>query len=333
MNPTELEAAIFNTPDAAEALALDVYRLQYSRNAVYRKWCDLLNRAPAVVKSKDHIPYLPIELFKSHRLDWDLGCPENEHHESLIFRSSGTTGQKTSEHVVRKPSLYHTSFTNGFEHFYGPVNGMRILALLPGYLERRDSSLVYMVQRLMEQSGHPDNGFFLSEVDQLCALLQKKMNVPTLLIGVSFALLDLAESHPMPLHNTLVMETGGMKGRRREPTREELHSTLKGAFAVQEIHSEYGMTELLSQAYAKKEGRFNTPPWMALHIRDANDPMALVDEGRTGGINVVDLANLYSCSFIATSDLGRRLPDGSIEILGRMDYSDMRGCNLMVSNI
>ena len=227
--------------------------------------------------------------------------------------------------------MYRTSFMTCFEQFYGPPSAYRILALLPGYLERADSSLVYMVRALMEASAHPDNGFYLNEFEALNALLQKPCDRHTLLIGVSFALLDFAERHPAHLPHTTIMETGGMKGRREEITRGELHQLLQAAFGLDGIHSEYGMTELLSQAYAKKEGRFHCPPWMRIGIRELNDPLSPAEEGRSGAINVTDLANMYSCSFIATSDLGRRAVDGSFEVLGRVDYSDTRGCNLMVA--
>jgi phenylacetate-coenzyme A ligase PaaK-like adenylate-forming protein len=248
----------------------------------------------------------------------------------LIFTSSGTTGTEVSRHYVQSPGLYEASFLKAFAHFYGLPSDYRIFALLPSYLERGGSSLVYMAERLIRESGHPESGFFLDDLKTLRALLQTPHNKKTLLIGVSYALLDLAEMGAMPLQDTTVMETGGMKGRRKEMTRAELHGHLAEGFGAVQIHSEYGMTELLSQAYAKKDGQFETPPWMKLLIRDVNDPLNLAIEGRTGGVNVVDLANLHSCSFIATSDLGRGLTNGKTEILGRFDYSDMRGCNLMV---
>lgn len=250
----------------------------------------------------------------------------------IIFTSSGTTGAKTSQHVVTDISLYEKSFLKAFEHFYGPVSHYCILALLPAYLEREGSSLVYMVDSLITKSRHSNSGFYLNNLDDLkkqLMLLQKK-GQKTLLIGVSFALLDLAETMRFPLKNTIVMETGGMKGRRREMIRSELHQILKNAFGVEQIHSEYGMTELLSQGYSKGHGIFNCPPWMKVLIRDTEDPLSIQKSGKNGGINIIDLANLNSCPFIATQDLGKVHPNGSFEVLGRFDHSDIRGCNLMV---
>ncbi|MCA1752338.1 MAG: acyl transferase [Flavobacteriales bacterium] len=323
-----LEDLIFQTENPVERYALDVFAFQYRENAVYREFCDHLGRTPGAVKSVRHIPFLPVELFKTHRVS---AFPAKK--APLTFRSSGTTGQIPSQHHVQVPALYEKAYREGFHRFYGDPKDYRILALLPGYLERSDSSLVHMVAGLIADSGHPDGGFFLDDIDRLRALLQKPESRTTLLIGVSFALLDLAESTPLSLQNTVVMETGGMKGRRREITRAELHERLKSGLGVDTVHSEYGMTELLSQAYAKNAGRFATPPWMQLQIRDVNDPLSPSPEGRSGAINVVDLANLYSCSFIATSDLGRTLADGTVEVLGRTDFSDVRGCNLMVSDL
>jgi len=305
---------------------LQIFQYQYSGNPVYRKFCDLLRRTPQVVKSVEDIPFLPIEIFKTHTVV--TGQPPTS--STLTFRSSGTTGANESKHFVMDPNLYETSFLTGFTRFYGPPSDYRILALLPSYIERGDSSLVYMAERLIRESGDPSSGFFLNDLDALREVLNAPTPHKTLLIGVSYALLDLVEAGPLNLKNTTVMETGGMKGRRRELTRTELHVILQEGLGLTEIHSEYGMTELLSQAYAKKDGHFETPPWMKLLIRDANDPLSPSVEGRSGGINVIDLANIHSCSFVATSDLGRALPDGKVEVLGRFDYSDMRGCNLLV---
>lgn len=323
-----LEDLIFKTPDAAVRYALDVFAFQYRANPVYREFCDHLGRNPVTVTTTSHIPFLPVELFKTHRI---TAFPEKK--TPLTFRSSGTTGQIPSQHHVQKPALYEKAYREGFRRLYGDPKDYRILALLPGYLERSDSSLVHMVAGLIADSDHPEGGFFLDDIDRLHSLLQKHEARSTLLIGVSFALLDLAESETVKLQNTIVMETGGMKGRRREITRAELHDRLKAGLGVEAVHSEYGMTELLSQAYAKNAGRFEAPPWMQLQIRDVNDPLSPTPIGRSGAINVIDLANLYSCSFIATSDLGRALPDGTIEVLGRTDFSDVRGCNLMVSDL
>jgi hypothetical protein len=227
--------------------------------------------------------------------------------------------------------IYEQSFLNGFTSFYGPVDEYCILALLPSYLEREGSSLVYMVNELVSRSKHPDSGFYLYNLEELHQKLTilEKNQIKTMLIGVSFALLDLAEQAPIPLKNTIIMETGGMKGRRKELIREELHDMLKSAFQVAEIHSEYGMTELLSQAYSQGDGVFRTPPWMKIITRDTEDPLSLQSHGKTGGINIIDLANVYSCSFIATQDLGKTHSNGSFEVLGRFDHSDIRGCNLM----
>jgi hypothetical protein len=249
-----------------------------------------------------------------------------------VFSSSGTTGQITSKHYIADIQLYEQSYTKGFHHFYGDVGQYCILALLPSYIERSGSSLIYMVNDLIEKSKHPQSGFYLNEIDSLIdtltALDAKGKKV--LLIGVSFALLDLVEKYQLQLKNTIVMETGGMKGRRKELIRKELHEHLMKGFGVETIHSEYGMTELLSQAYSNGNGIFKTPPWMKFMIRDTEDPLSFLPFGKTGGINVIDLANINSCSFIATQDLGKKYEDESFEILGRFDHSDVRGCNLMV---
>lgn len=310
--------------DEFNGLTLEIFSFQYYNNVVYRQFCDLLGANPENVKRVDQIPFLPIELFKSHLIlsgNWEA---------EVTFESSGTTGSATSKHHLLSTAIYEESFSKAFRLFYGDPSTYRILALLPNYLERSGSSLVYMVHKLVSESRHAESGFFLDDIATLRNLLQKESDKKTLLIGVSFALLDLVDDGKMHLKNTVVMETGGMKGRRKELTRNELHTILKSGFGVDAIHSEYGMTELLSQAYASANGEFDCPPWMQLHIRDTNDPFSAAPPGRTGGLNVIDLANLYSCSFIATSDLGRQLENGKVEILGRFDYSDMRGCNLMV---
>ena len=305
--------------------SLEVFRFQAKFNAVYGKFLEHLRVEPNRISKVDDIPFLPIELFKSHK----IVVGEN-HPNTLVFSSSGTSGMTPSKHFVAKPDLYHKSFLKAFERFYGSPEDYRILALLPSYLEREGSSLIYMVNSLIEKSKHRASGFFLDNRNKLRKLLSEPTDRKTLLIGVSFALLDLVEEEPIDLKNTIVMETGGMKGRRKEITRKELHRTLCKGFGVEAIHSEYGMTELLSQAYSKGHAHFRCPPWMKILIRDAQDPFSKVSNGKSGGINVIDLANLYSCSFIATSDLGKLHQDGTFEVLGRMDYSDMRGCNLMV---
>lgn len=310
--------------DEFNGVALEIFRFQVKHCPVYRFFCELLDIKPEEITDIKKIPFLPIELFKTRRILSANGVPE------LTFNSSGTTGSTPSLHYVLKKSLYEKSFLNGFQKFYGAPNEYRVLALLPSYLERSGSSLVYMVDRLIRDSESDDSGFFLNDRSALRQKLLAPTSKKTLLIGVSFALLDLVGDGALELKNTIVMETGGMKGRRKELTRKELHSELKAGLGVDAIHSEYGMTELLSQAYAKADGLFECPPWMQLQIRDLNDPLSSSENGKTGGINVIDLANLYSCSFIATSDLGRENADGKVEILGRFDYSDMRGCNLMV---
>jgi len=321
-----LKKRIFNISRTEEfnALALEIFAFQYKFNSVYRQFCDYLKINRQDITQVHEIPFLPIELFKTHRILSGNGQVET------VFESSGTTGSTPSRHHLLDSQLYEDSFSKAFRLFYGNVEEYRILALLPNYLERTGSSLVYMVNRLIQESKHPQSGFFLDNRNTLRELLLNGNAEKTLLIGVSFALLDMVEDGEMNLQNTIVMETGGMKGRRRELTRKELHSILKSGFGVNTIHSEYGMTELLSQAYASANGAFECPPWMRLVVRDMNDPLSLASPGKTGGLNVIDLANLYSCSFIATSDLGRETDTGKMEILGRFDYSDMRGCNLMV---
>ncbi len=327
--PESLEARIFADPDAAETLALEVFRRQYKANPVYREFSDRLGRDLSRVRRTEEIPFLPVEFFKTHRV---ASFPENRE-APILFRSSGTTARERSQHLVHSPEVCERSFLESFRRVYGHPDGYRILALLPGYSERGDASLVHMVHGLMKASGHPEAGFFLDDRDRLRTLLSAPCERTTLLIGVSFALLDLAEAAPLQVKNTVVMETGGMKGRRREITRAELHRRLAAGFGTEQIHSEYGMTELLSQAYAPFGGRFKAPPWMKISLRDINDPLSPAPEGRTGAVNITDLANLYSCSFIATDDLGRLHSDGSFEILGRTDFSDIRGCNLMVSDL
>ncbi|MBT8257867.1 MAG: acyl transferase, partial [Bacteroidia bacterium] len=280
---------------------------------------------PSEIRSIDKIPFLPIQFFKTHMV---LSSKETIEVE---FKSSGTSGQERSTHYVTDLELYKKSFVNGFKHFYGPINDFAILALLPSYLERQGSSLVYMVDHMISLSTHAESGFFLNDIDKLATVLNEldKNGKRVLLLGVSFALLDLVEKHQFNLKNTIIMETGGMKGRRQELIREDLHKILKSGFDVENIHSEYGMTELLSQAYSKGKGRFQTPPWMKVLTRDSEDPFYILPAGSSGGINIIDLANLHSCAFIATQDLGKIYPDGSFEVLGRFDHSDIRGCNLM----
>lgn len=319
---------IFSVSNEAEFrdLALKVFAHQYHNNKVYRQFCDLLKRNPGKIKELEEIPFLPIEFFKSHRLISSKSEPE------IVFTSSGTTGKQTSKHYVTDLSLYEKSFFQAFKNVYGNPEDLVILALLPSYLERSGSSLIYMVNALINKSQHPESGFYLNNLDELKHTLEntEKAGKKTLLIGVSFALLDLVERHRFNLKHTTVMETGGMKGRRKEMIRTELHKILCEGFGVANIHSEYGMTELLSQAYSTGEGIFECPLWMKILIRDSEDALSFLPEQKTGGINVIDLANFNSCSFIATQDLGRNTEAGKTEILGRFDNSDIRGCNLLI---
>ena len=307
-------------------LALRIFNYQFENNSVYRSFCDLLYKHPSDVKSIEEIPFLPIQFFKSHQVISSTESPK------ITFSSSGTTGSITSKHIVTDLELYESSFRKAFELFYGDISSYTVLALLPSYLEREGSSLIYMVNDLIQKSNNPESGFYLNNLadlsEKLTALDASGQKV--LLIGVSFALLDLVESEKFNLQNTVIMETGGMKGRRKEVTRKELHQTLTEGFGVDLIHSEYGMTELLSQGYSKGNGIFETPPWMKILIRDTEDPFTILGAEKTGGLNVIDLANINSCSFIATQDLGKVYSDHSFEILGRFDHSDIRGCNLMV---
>ncbi len=315
-----------STPAEFDALALETFRFQHKNNKIYRQFCDLLQINASEVEEVSKIPFLPIEFFKTHKI------LSTEKAAEITFSSSGTTGFQTSKHYVSDLSVYEESFRKGFEHFYGNIEDYAVLALLPSYLEREGSSLIYMVDDLIKNSNNPHSGFYLHELDELKEKLEllDREGQKVLLIGVSFALLDLVEKHSFELTNTIVMETGGMKGRRKEMIRAELHELLKKGFGVPFIHSEYGMTELLSQAYSSKNGIFECPPWMKLLIRDPEDALTLLPTGKSGGINVIDLANVNSCSFIATQDLGKDLGNGKTEILGRFDNSDIRGCNLLV---
>ncbi len=309
-----------------DKIALKAFRFQYENNLVYREFCDFLKTDVQKVKSIEQIPFLPIQFFKSHSV------VSTTNPIQTTFTSSGTTGMITSKHLVTDVSIYEESYRKGFSQFYGNIEDYAILALLPSYLEREGSSLIHMVDDLIQLSNHPESGFYLHNYDELIAKLiqldQTGQNV--ILIGVTYALLDLVEKHSFQLENTIIMETGGMKGKRKEMIREELHQKLCNGFGVNTIHSEYGMTELLSQAYSLGEGIFECPSWMQILVRDTEDALSYVREGKTGGINVIDLANINSCSFIATQDLGKKYANGSFEVLGRFDHSDIRGCNLMV---
>ncbi|WP_339839849.1 acyl transferase [uncultured Flavobacterium sp.] len=309
-----------------EKIALKIFRFQFDNNLVYQEFCNLLNKNKENVKSLTEIPFLPIQFFKSHEV---ISSTEPI---QATFTSSGTTAMQTSKHLVTDISLYEESYRNAFSEFYGNIEDYCVLALLPSYLEREGSSLIHMVDDLIQSSNHEDSGFYLNNYDELIAKLIELDNSGqnVLLIGVTYALLDLIELHKFQLKNTIIMETGGMKGKRKEMIREELHEILCQGFGVPVIHSEYGMTELLSQAYSLGNGIFECPNWMQILIRDTEDALSYVNEGKTGGINVIDLANINSCSFIATQDLGKKYPNHSFEVLGRFDNSDIRGCNLMV---
>lgn len=315
-----------NTSTEFESLALEVFQYQYHNNKVYNEFCSHLGKLPRKVHQLEDIPFLPIEFFKSKKV-----ITGNSDHK-IVFSSSGTTGSITSKHFVTSIDIYQQSYLKGFSKFYGDIENYCILALLPSYLERQGSSLIYMADDLIKKSNHPDSGFYLDELSSLHSKLLQldKAGQKTLLIGVSFALLDFVEKYPLKLKNSIIMETGGMKGKRKEMIRTELHELLSKGFGVKRIHSEYGMTELLSQAYSQGDGIFHAPPWMKILIRDTEDPLSLQKSGKTGGLNVIDLANAYSCSFIASQDLAKCNSDGSFEILGRFDNSDIRGCNLMV---
>lgn len=312
-----------DSPEAFRMAAISTFEYQYNTVPIYRQFCDALKRNPSSIRQIEDIPFIPISFFKSHKI---LATFQKQ---QAIFTSSGTTGPQTSKHYVADLSLYERSFVTGFESVFGNLEEITILALLPSYFEQENSSLLYMVNELIKRNPH--SGFYLNNHKSLVSKLEalEKAGQQTLLIGVSYALLDLVETRKFNLNHTMIMETGGMKGRRKELVREELHEILKKGFGVSKIHSEYGMTELLSQAYSIGDGIFNCPPWMKIYTRDTEDALSFV-QGKTGGINVIDLANYYSCSFIATQDLGKTHPNGSFEILGRFDNSDIRGCNLMV---
>jgi hypothetical protein len=325
---------IFSTePGLFNQTALDVFAYQYNENAVYRRWCDLILPAQhpkneaglPVLEHYTSIPAMPIGFFKSETVQTGNYDP------ALFFESSGTTATVQSKHHIKDESVYQQSFLTAFEAVYGPVNNWCIIGLLPAYLERPHSSLVYMVEHLIKASNHVQSGFYLYDHEALAQTLKANEAVgqKTLLIGVTFALLDFAQNFPMPLYFTTILETGGMKGRRKELTRQEVHAELIDAFQVPTIHGEYGMTELLSQAYATGNGLYKCPPWMRVLVSEEEDPLTIKTSGR-GSLQVIDLANIHSCAFIATEDVGAVYEDGSFEVFGRMDHSALRGCSLMV---
>lgn len=306
--------------------ALAVFQHQAEHTLIYKQYLQILGVEPKNVDHYSKIPFMPIQFFKSQDII-NAGLDTE-----VVFSSSGTTGMITSKHLVADASLYERSFRLAFNQFYGDVKDLPIVALLPSYLERSGSSLIYMVDDLIKHSEQEESNYFLYNHQELFEVLQKlkEKGTKTVLFGVTYALLDFVEQYCIDFPDLIIMETGGMKGKRKEMIREELHAILKAGFGVPAIHSEYGMTELLSQGYSDGEGLFKTPNWMKILIRDTNDPLTLLDNKKTGAINVIDLANYYSCSFIATQDLGKFHQDGSFEILGRFDNSDIRGCNLLV---
>ena len=329
MDFTAFKHSIFNlqSPSEFNEIALSLFRYQYKNNKIYSRFVDALGVSESKVYHPEQIPFLPVSFFKTHKI------VTGDFAEELVFESSGTTGMETSKHYVFDAGLYQQSFTRGLELFYGDLSQYAVFALLPSYLERKNSSLVYMVEKILQQSNQRVGGFFLNELgalkQQLIEAQQRGLKI--MLFGVTFALLDMAENFPVEIPDAVIIETGGMKGRRKELTRMELHEKLCKAFGVEKIHSEYGMTELLSQAWSKGDGIFKCPPWMKIMIADTNDPLSYLETGRTGGINIIDLANFHSCSFIATQDLGRVFDDGTFEVLGRFDNSDIRGCSLLVT--
>jgi len=324
-NLKELIDEIFNaTPSTFEKVALKVFAHQYQNCEIYHAYCDLIGKTKVNVTSLSSIPFLPISFFKTHEV-------RDSSTFDTIFTSSGTTGNQTSKHFITDLKIYEKSFISTFETFYGPINQYTYFALLPSYLEREGSSLIYMVNYLI-QNGNPSSGFYLNNQDELIANLKHSISMgeKVILFGVSFALLDLAEQFNFDFSSITIIETGGMKGRKKEMIRSELHQILTKQLNCQNIHSEYGMTELLSQAYSLGNERFNCPSWMRVLIRSLNDPFEYEKEGKTGGVNVIDLANIHSCSFIETQDLGKSFNNGQFEILGRFDLSDVRGCNLLI---
>lgn len=322
-----LPGNIFKSEFDFNTTALEIFRLQSRENIVYKNYLAHLKIDPLSVSRVEQIPFLPIRFFKSQQV-----ITGNKNPEATVFTSSGTTGSITSSHYVNEVSVYEQSFLKAFEKFYGNIEEYCLIALLPSYLERGASSLVYMCDKLIAKSNNPQSGFYLNEYKKLSEVLKtlEEKKQKTILIGVTYALLDFAELFPIPLQHTIIMETGGMKGKRKEMLKSEMQEVLKNAFSLDVIHSEYGMTELLSQAYSKGNEIYNCPSWMKVFIRDTNDPLSVHSSQNSGGLNIIDLANIHSCAFIATQDLGRVHGDGSFEVLGRFDDAEIRGCNLMV---
>lgn len=321
--------SIFNiqSPSEFNEIALSLFRYQYKNNKIYKSFVDALGVSESKVYHPEQIPFLPVSFFKTHKII------TGDFTEEVVFESSGTTGMEASKHYVVDADLYQQSFINGLNLFYGDLSQYSVFALLPSYLERGNSSLVYMVEKIMLQSNRRMGGFFLNDLKALQQQLleAQRQGLKIMFFGVTFALLDMAENFPVSIPKAIIFETGGMKGRRKELTRMELHEQLCKGFGVDKIHSEYGMTELLSQAWSDGDGIFRCPPWMKIMIADTNDPLSYLETGHTGGINIIDLANFHSCSFIATQDLGRVFDDGTFEVLGRFDNSDIRGCSLLTT--
>ena len=317
---------LFNISFSFEQLALEAFCFQAAQNPVYAAYLQAIHCIPEQIDCIQKIPFLPISFYKTHAVRTGNFTP------ALVFESSTTTGSTPSQHLVRNPTLYKASFLNGFEQYWGSPHNTCIIGLLPSYLERKNSSLVYMVKELIEKSCHPNSGFYLNEREVLSKTLTEleSKQQRTLLIGVTFALLYFASTHPQPLKHTTLIETGGMKGRAEELTREEVHSLLKKAFQLPAIGSEYGMTELFSQAWSKGDGLFESPPWMKVLVREEEDPLTVKLSGN-GGLNIIDLANIDSCCFIATDDAGRVHSNGHFEMLGRLDGASTRGCSLLTA--
>jgi len=309
--------------------AISLFEYQYRHNTVYQIWVDSLGVDLAQVRQLSDIPFLPISAFKTH----DITCLSED--PSTIFTSSGTTGAIPSRHLVYDVEHYLNVATSIFESFYGSIEEYCFLALLPSYLERDSSSLIAMVEHFVSRSKYDESGFYLYDHDRLASALEdcQQRSIPTVLFGVSFALLDFLDEHKCDFPNLIVLETGGMKGRKKEMSKAQLQSLIAEGFGVNDVHSEYGMTELFSQAYSQRNGIFAPGKTMRIITREITDPFAMVAEGKTGVINIVDLANVDSCAFIETQDLGSVYADGTFEIMGRLDQSDIRGCNLMVSDL
>ncbi len=329
INIDNLINSIFDISDENSfiKLSLIIFGFQYNNCAIYKDFCNLLKKTPDNVQCLSDIPFMPIDFFRDHKI-----LSKNNIKEGLCFYSSTTTHSKPSKHYIADKEIYNKSLLKNFKHFFGDPQKYCIVALLPGYLERGNSSLVYMVKELIKHSNRKENGFYLNNHNELKKTLDNnnKRGDKTILIGASYALLDFAEKFPMKLNDTIVIETGGMKGRRKEIIRKDLHKKLKSAFKIKQIASEYGMTELLSQAYSLKDGKYSTPNWMKIFIREINDPFSFCKYEKTGAINVIDLANIYSCSFISTYDVGKKNKKNTFEVLGRLDNSEIRGCNLMI---